>query len=123
MLRHALADCDVEYFVHWHGKWIAPIQKAWAKVRRNAKLPAWFISKALRHTAATGLRRHGVSGWYQDRSVTRRQEQARFAPSLTQRIWARCAERWMRRFSALRGMFPAFAGQSGASQPKTQKRR
>jgi integrase len=63
MLRRELAGCDAAYYVHWHGKRIGSIKKAWAKVRVAAKLPAWFIPKVLRHTVATELRRRGVPGW------------------------------------------------------------
>ena len=63
MLRHELAGCDDAYFVHWHGRRVASIRKAWAKVRTDAGLPVWFAPRVLRHTVATELRRRGVPGW------------------------------------------------------------
>lgn len=62
-LRLELESIDAAYYVNWHGRKIASIKKAWAKVRIEAKLPVWFAPKVLRHTVATELRRRGVPHW------------------------------------------------------------
>jgi integrase len=62
-LRRELEAIDAAYYVNWHGRHIGSIKKAWAKVRRDARLPAWFAPKVLRHTVATELRRRGVPHW------------------------------------------------------------
>lgn len=51
------------YYVHWHGAKVESIKTTWRKIVVNAKLPAWFMPKVLRHTVATELRRRGVPAW------------------------------------------------------------
>ena len=63
VLRRELEAVEAAYYVNWHGRRIASIKKAWAKVRIAAKLPVWFAPKVLRHTVATELRRRGVPHW------------------------------------------------------------
>jgi integrase len=53
------ADC----YVNWHGHQVASIRTTWRQVRDDAKLPAWFAPRVLRHTVGTELRMRGVGGW------------------------------------------------------------
>lgn len=63
-LREQLHSIAVtSHYVHWHGKPVKSIRRAWGATRRAAGLPAWFIPKILRHTVATELRRRGVPPW------------------------------------------------------------
>ncbi|WP_454262372.1 tyrosine-type recombinase/integrase [Pseudoxanthomonas mexicana] len=50
-------------YVHWHGKRLKGVKKAWNKARKAAGLPEWFVPKILRHTVGTELRRRKVVGW------------------------------------------------------------
>lgn len=63
-LASVLQGMKVEaFYVHWHGKRVGSIRRAWSIVRTAAGLPAWFAPKVLRHTVATELRKRGVPGW------------------------------------------------------------
>lgn len=63
-LRAFLRSQEPEsYVVHWHGRRVKSVRRAWALVAKAAGLPAWFVPKILRHTGATELRRRGVPGW------------------------------------------------------------
>lgn len=62
-LRRELTGISAAHYVNWHGRKIKSIKKAWAALRKKAKLPEWFAPKVLRHTVATELRRRGVPHW------------------------------------------------------------
>lgn len=63
LARHLATLTGATYYVHWDGKKIESIRTTWRKIRIEAKLPAWFAPKVLRHTVATEMRRRGVPGW------------------------------------------------------------
>ncbi len=98
MLRQALAGCDEAFYVNWHGRQIASIKKAWAKVRIDAGLPASLPSprscatRSLPSCVAEAYR----TGRYRGRSATRRPAPAKSTRSSTPRTWGRRAWRWMR---------------------------
>jgi integrase len=56
---------DAPFYVtsHRKGKRLGSIRKGWSAIRKQAKLPATFAPKILRHTVASELRRRGVPGW------------------------------------------------------------
>lgn len=54
---------DIERFVHWHGKPVKSIKRAFAATVKEAGLPKDVTPYCLRHTMATELRRRGVSLW------------------------------------------------------------
>lgn len=54
-------DIDRVYLVEWKGQPIRSMKRAIRRLRRVVGLPATFVSKSIRHTMATELRRRGVS--------------------------------------------------------------
>ena len=62
-LRAHLLTQPGPFYAGWHGAKTASIKTTWRKLRGDAKLPAWFAPKVLRHTVASELRRRGVPAW------------------------------------------------------------
>lgn len=105
-LRKALQASVGSPYVNWHGKPVQSVRRAWADARAAAGLPAWFVPKVLRHTAAVHLRRSGIEGWDVSGMLGHRgsnpttEVYARFDPAYLRRA-RRALDVWMIELAAL----------------------